>query len=121
MNQLESAEQDQELFDVIKDTNKVQEKNQENMEKLTEELEKARELEQERQMNDDMLNDLLDDDEDEDELDDMLGEYEKEAALEMEAGFNKAEQNANITPQAQPAQQNQQADGFDSLMAEIMN
>ena len=118
---LESLEQDEELFDVIRDANKVQEMNQQNIEKYTAELEKARELDQQRQMNDEVIDDMLNDDEDEDELDDMLKQYENEAASEMKANFNKAEQNANITPERQPDQHHLQADGFDRLMAELMD
>jgi hypothetical protein len=98
---MESVEQDKDLMDILKQTNKVQEDNQKNVEALQEELEKARELEQERKMNDDMLNNLLDNDDDEDDLNDMLAEYEQEAALEMQSNFNKADQQSGTLPQQQ--------------------
>lgn len=76
-------------------------------------------------MNDDMLNDLLDQDEDEDDLDDMMAEYEQEAALDVEAQFNQADQQSNTLPSqqqqnVQPQQQVKKADDFDNLMAEMM-
>lgn len=124
VNGLDNADQERELFEMLKEANQVQEKNQKNVENLQEELEKAREMEEERKMNNDMLNDLLEDDEDEDELDDMLAEYEKDAALGLEDEFKNANldtginSNTNTNTNTNTAQKDE---GFDALMANLMN
>ena len=121
---LEDSEQDTELFETMKEVNKINQKNRDQQDLLRDELATAKELDQEAKMRRDELNDLMDDDEDQDDLDDMMKEYEDQANEELKMGFDKADKNI-ITPGKQtsqlPAQQNKKADNFDNLMAELMN
>lgn len=125
MGLMEDTEQDMDLFEVMKDANKVNQKNRDQQDQLTDELMKAKELEQEAGQRRQELNDLMDDDEDQDDLDDMMKEYEKEANEEIKLGFDKADKKIlsgdKTKAQTQPVQQKKQQDNFDSMLADLMN
>lgn len=122
---LEDTEADLELFETMKEVNKINQKNRDQQDLLRDVLATAKELDQEAKMRRDELNDLMEDDDEQDDLDDMMKEYEDRANDELKMGFANADKNI-ITPGKQatqlPGQQNaKKADNFDNLMAELMN
>lgn len=123
---LEDTEQDMDLLDTLKQTNKINAKNREKQEELTDELMKAKELQDEATQRRNELNDLMDDDEDEDDLNDMMAEYEAQANEELALNFNAADKHlisdkGQTAPAQKSAQPAKKEDNFDSLMAELMN
>ena len=121
---LEDTEADLELFETMKDVNKINQKNRDQQDQLRDELALAKELDDEAKMRRDELNDLMDDDEDQDDLDDMMKQYEQEANEELKMGFDKADNkildSSSQKKQTQPVAARKE-DNFDNLMAELMN